>query len=449
MLFHRVRLRTCPWWLLLLGHAGVCLAQVPDGVEPPDPAQNEAAPDRQTRLLEARRLKAGQLQPYRQKPLERLFFQLDQEGNATLEDTNIKGFYPRLAWIARGSGPALGVRYWRPEVFRGLDLMGSAFHSWNRYQHYDLQFGMIPNWGKGIPPSSLDDEAVEDQGEIDRSRVSRFRFYGSARYRYQPEVAYFGTGPDSRKEDRTDFLLKDFLARATVGYQFNPRIAWVVRTGLLRHALGPGRGSSTASLQEIFTADNTPGLDAPPSYVTFSSGLVVDSRDNPGVPRSGWFGALTWEKFHQLGGWNRYNFSQWGLDARTYLPLGSDDRVLALRWLSLYADATDGNAVPFFLQPSLGGSQGMRGFRSFRFRGDKLMQFQAEYRWEASRRLELAIFGDSGMVANKGERLSLHKLKSDVGIGVRFRSSRGILFRVDQAWSNEGPRTAVRFGGSF
>ncbi len=449
MPYHRLRSRTCPWWVVLLCQAALGLAQSPDGVEQPASLQGEPAPDRQTRLLLLRRSKARHLQPYRRKRLERLFFRLDQEGNVTLEDTNLKGFYPRLAWIARGSGPAAGVRYWRPEVFRGLDLMGSAFHSWNRYQHYDLHFGMIPNRGMGIPPASLDDEEVEDQGEIDRSRISRFRLYGSARYRYQPEVAYFGTGPDSRKEDRTAFLLKDFLARATVGYQFNPRVAWVFRGGLLRHALGPGRDSSTPTLQERFTADNTPGLDAPPSYLTLASGLVVDSRDNPGVPRRGWFGALTWEKFHQLGGWNRYNFSQWGLDARTYLPLGSEHRVLALRWLALYADSTDGNAVPFFLQPSLGGSRGMRGFRSFRYRGDKLMQFQAEYRWEASRRLELAIFADSGMVANKGERLSLDKLKSDFGIGLRFKSSRGILFRLDQAWSNEGPRTVVRFGGSF
>jgi hypothetical protein len=77
------------------------------------------------------------------------------------------------------------------------------------------------------------------------------------------------------------------------------------------------------------------------------------------------------------------------------------------------------------------------------------MLLQAEYRWEASRRWELALFGDSGQVANQGERLSLDKLKSNWGIGVRFKTSRATVFRIDQSFSNEGARTQVRFSAVF
>ena len=126
-----------------------------------------------------------------------------------------------------------------------------------------------------------------------------------------------------------------------------------------------------------------------------------------------------------------------------------DARVLAFRAIGVNSDPTPGNQVPFFLKPSLGGGETLRGYDSYRFRGDKIMLFQAEYRWEASRRWELALFGDSGTVADKGQRLSLNKLKSNWGLGLRFKTSSSTLFRIDQAFSNEGSRTQVRFSAVF
>jgi hypothetical protein len=77
------------------------------------------------------------------------------------------------------------------------------------------------------------------------------------------------------------------------------------------------------------------------------------------------------------------------------------------------------------------------------------MLLQAEYRVEASRRWELAVFADSGTVANQGERLSLDNLKSNWGFGLRFKTSRSIVFRIDQAFCNEGARTQVRVSAVF
>lgn len=449
-------------WLSLLPCAiacTLCLGLVSAAVQKPasssgdnDEVGKASSPKPVTRLELLRSLrmeKANRLEPTPRRLLEPFFLHFDRQGNSTLGDTNFRSFYPRLTWVARGSGPAVGTRYWKREAVKGLDLMGSAFYSWNHYQHYDLMFGMIPNRGEGIPPSSFDDEEIEGQGEIDRSRVSRFRLYGSARYRHQASIAYYGSGPDTAEEDRTTFLLKDFQTKISVGYQFTPQVAWVSEVGILRHALGPGREGSSPALGALFTDSTAPGLESPPDYQTTSSALILDFRDDPGAPHKGIFAASGWEKYHHLGGSNLYHFSLWGSDIRGFIPLWSTRRVLALRALALYADATDDNQVPFFLKPSLGGSRGMRGYRSFRFRGDKLLQFQAEYRWEPARRLELALFTDAGMVADKGERLSLSKLKDDFGVGFRVKTSKSTIFRIDQAWGDEGPRLVIRFFGAF
>jgi outer membrane translocation and assembly module TamA len=113
------------------------------------------------------------------------------------------------------------------------------------------------------------------------------------------------------------------------------------------------------------------------------------------------------------------------------------------------SDPAPNNRVPFFLQPSLGGGESLRGYDAFRFQGDKMILLQGEYRWEASRRFELAFFGDTGTVANQGARLSINKMKSDAGIGIRFKSSRVTMFRLDIARSNEGIIYQFRFSASF
>ena len=77
------------------------------------------------------------------------------------------------------------------------------------------------------------------------------------------------------------------------------------------------------------------------------------------------------------------------------------------------------------------------------------MLLQAEYRWEASRMFELALFGDTGTVASQGHRLSLDTLKSDLGFGFRVKSTEAVLFRLDIARGNEGTKLQFRFSQAF
>jgi outer membrane protein assembly factor BamA len=327
--------------------------------------------------------------------------------------------------------------------------MGSAHVSSKKYQHYDLQIGQIPNQGKKIPSGSLEDEEVYQLPNMDRERLTPFKLYFSGRHRYQPEVSYFGSGPDSQLGDETSFLVKDTRFDVVAGYEFTDWISWTVKTGILQHSLGPGKNSKFPSLEERFDESAAPGLSTPPNYYTIRTSLLLDRRDHPGIPRQGWVLAVAWGNFKEISQADKFNFSGYSLDARGYLPLFSKQRVLALRSLMLYTSPSTGNQVPFFLQPSLGGSHTLRGYESFRFRGEKLFMAQAEYRWEPSSWFHLAVFGDTGTVANSPNRLALSKLRSDFGIGIRVQSSRSTIFRIEQAWSNEGTRTLFRLSAVF
>ena len=91
----------------------------------------------------------------------------------------------------------------------------------------------------------------------------------------------------------------------------------------------------------------------------------------------------------------------------------------------------------------------LRGFRTFRFRGETLLLLQAEYRWEAWPALELALFADAGRAYGAGESFSAQDLDSDVGFGLRLKTWEAVVGRLDVAWSREDTRVLLRFGPSF
>ena len=89
----------------------------------------------------------------------------------------------------------------------------------------------------------------------------------------------------------------------------------------------------------------------------------------------------------------------WDVDHRQYITFVHDTRTIALRAWASSSDASEGNTVPFYLQPTLGGAASLRGFRSFRFRDESALLLQAEYRWRINELIAGALFYDTGAVA--------------------------------------------------
>jgi len=158
--------------------------------------------------------------------------------------------------------------------------------------------------------------------------------------------------------------------------------------------------------------------------------------------------AVGWDGFDDLRS-SSHRFDRFAADARGFLPLGSPQRVLALRARVSTDHAAAGSVVPFYLQETLGGGHDLRGFHTYRFRGTKLVLGQAEYRWEAWPALELALFVDAGRVFTTDEGLSLSGLEHDWGFGLRLKSSDSAILHFDTAFSREGTRAVIRLGSSF
>jgi len=95
-------------------------------------------------------------------------------------------------------------------------------------------------------------------------------------------------------------------------------------------------------------------------------------------------------------GWVPYSFRRLDVDLRQYLPFFSKQRVIALRAYTALTDSTTGRSIPFYLQPTLGGPDTLRGFRPFRFYDNNMMFFNGEYRFKVSSGLMAVLFAEGG-----------------------------------------------------
>jgi outer membrane protein assembly factor BamA len=201
-------------------------------------------------------------------------------------------------------------------------------------------------------------------------------------------------------------------------------------------------------VDELFTEITAPGLTGRPRYRTMGIGAAWDRRDAPVVPTRGVYAGATLWRFSALND-QAPSFTRFTADVRAFYPIWTDRHVIAINVLGS-ADRTPGPApIPFYLQSWLGGSHSLRGFSSYRLRGESVVHSAIEYRWRAHRYVEIAPFFDMGAVSATGSSLSDGPLHTALGAGLRFRDDKRTLFRIDWGHSDEGHRLSFSMSPAF
>jgi Haemolysin secretion/activation protein ShlB/FhaC/HecB len=271
----------------------------------------------------------------------------------------------------------------------------------------------------------------------------------SAQHRDYPYINYFGQGPNTAKADRTTFELQDTWVTGMAGVHPLPHTKVGVIGRYLVEGIGPGNDSSYPTTEENFTPETTPGLLGGSDFVQAGSFLQFDYRDNSGEAHKGGMYWLDYSDYTdtKLG---RYSFSRVDAQAQQYIPFFNDTHVLALHARTTITEAHSGDIVPFFLQPTLGGPDTLRGFEAFRFYDNNAVVLNAEYRWQLNEGVDAAVFMDAGQVFPKWQQISLRYLEKSYGFGLRFLNSGGQAFvRFDVGFSREGFDVWFKFGNVF
>ena len=407
----------------------------------------EAGP-RLSAWMEKRKEKCGRLSPYEPTFVERQMLAFEKAERPSILQLNFAGFYPRFQTIDHRSQSAFGLRYWRPDLGGSrFDLNGSAFWSIQGFRYYEAQAGVVPHRGKAFPLFALKADDVFELENVRQDDDTPYMLYASFSRRWAPKFDFFGIGPGSRAEDRSDFRQQDTLVEGVAGYRVLPKLTVIGRLGFYTADIGPGTDEDLPQLEDVFDPATIPGFERQPDFLRYGLNAIFDGRDVPKNPHRGGLLAVQWKRFAERGG-SANSFSRYAVDGRVYLALGHPQRVLALRVYASRDDPAAGARVPFYLQSWLGSSHTLRAHVSQRFRGEKLALFQAEYRWEASPSIELAAFVDTGTVAARAED-GFEDFRTDRGIGLRIKTHELTALRFDCAWGDEGFRLLFRFGASF
>jgi hypothetical protein len=259
-------------------------------------------------------------------------------------------------------------------------------------------------------------------------------------WRDAPQVAYYGQGPDTALEDRVNFRFKQTYAGGSV--KARP-ISWVslgAALDLEAYETDSGLGAFP-SIETAHTSLTAPGLGSSPTYLHSIASAGIDWRPSPGYARSG---GLYEGRFHRYRDRDdQFSFDRLEAEIVQHIPLLRENWVISLRGL---AASTQGN-TPYFLLPSLGSADTLRGYPVWRFRDRHSLLLQGEFRWIPNRLgLDMAVFWDAGKVADRRRALDLKGLVKDTGIEARFHGPSVTALRLGMAHGTEGWRAI--FGGS-
>ncbi len=335
------------------------------------------------------------------------------------------GLKPRIGAVVTGSGFAAGPEYLRDDL-RGGDI---RFRATTQFSTGGFQL-------------------YETELAFPRLASERAFVAVNARHRNYPRLQYYGPGPDSKKTGRSDYRLEDNRYGFTAGFRPARPLSFGVTGDLLQVNIGPGTQRRWANTEQLYTEAQTPGIQHQTDFLQGGVFAAFDTRDWPGGPRSGTLlrADFLYNKDIDL---KQNTHRRLNLEAQQYIPFFNQRRVIALRGRSELTWKNPGQVVPFYMQPVLGGSDDLRGFRPFRFYDDNLILFNAEYRWEVFAGLDMAIFGDAGKVFHSKSKWNVHDMEGAYGIGMRFNARNAVFMRIDAGFSHEGWQVWLKFNNVF
>jgi outer membrane protein assembly factor BamA len=382
----------------------------------------DAPRTRAEQIEQARAAKTAALKPEEVTPAERVLREIKNQRILERISEGYNGLRVKLGGMVTGGGFGIGPEYLREDLLEGrMFVRGSAQASTRQYIKLEAETG----W---------------------RSDLATVSFLAS--HRDYNSLNYYGPGPDSRKTGRTNYRLEDTSADVFGTLQPAPWVKLGASTGGLWVNTGPGQDSRYASAERHYSPAVSPGIDVQTDYLRTSVFGQFDYRDDPLGPKAG--GNYVFQhSWYQDRRRDAYGFRRMDIDLQQYIPFFNKTRRFALRAKATFTETDAGNRTPFYLQPILGGSDDLRGYRFFRFSDRNMVVYNAEYQWEVFSGMEGAVFFDAGKVMPRRTLLRFSDLETSAGFGLRFNARNRTFIRVDVGFSQEGFQVWFKFNDAF
>jgi len=321
--------------------------------------------------------------------------------------TGADGFYPELGNMISGAGWISAGPGYRRQLANGHVLVdGSAAVSWHTYK--------------------------VAQGRFELTNLARNHVTVGSQVRWQDltQVNYFGVGSDSLEASRSQYRLK---STDLVGYVVGRPNEWLSIVGRFGWLHQPTLDAPTGwfdggypDARQMFGGD--PGMSRQPNFLHGDASVVADFRDNPGHPVTGGLYSAGFAVYSDRDD-QRSSFQRYEVEALQFVPVIGRRWVIGLHGWGVFSRTDDTNQVPFYMLPSVGGRDTLRGYYDYRFHDRHLLAASAESRWAIFRDVDAAAFFDAGNVAARAGDLDLKK--TSYGGGIRVHSRTSTLARFD------------------
>jgi hypothetical protein len=253
-------------------------------------------------------------------------------------------------------------------------------------------------------------KAIPKEWQWTGDRKPIFNFYGQVIS--LNKIFYFGPEPLSSQRNQTVFGMTESVSGANAIIPTPSPFSFYGEFNVRTIDIRGRHGDTSPSIEQAFSETNTPGLTTQPTFIQFGERIRFKPR-LPGKIKLDYSAML--QHYHAVSD-SRFSFRRYTLDFYHELPLhqkqttissdsesssGPDeirDKVsgapelktittntvgsIGFRALIIGSIANAGSVVPFYFQPTLGGSdingeQRLASYPDYRFRAPNLMLFRA------------------------------------------------------------------------
>lgn len=259
-----------------------------------------------------------------------------------------------------------------------------------------------------------------------------------ARNRQMPVLPFYGIGPNTNVNNSVGFSERDTRVGVLLA---SPLLSWLGVSGTIE-SLWPNVGAATEKnlvpINQIYTEQTAPGLATQPNFLHYevfvrphfsfaSERIQFDYRFRYGFFEDTATGHYSFQRFVNDFGHSLYPETQNG-----HRRL---DSVFTARVRISMSEAGTRNAIPFYLQETIGGSDinnqpTVRSFRDYRFTGPNTFLVQAEYDRRIWGPIGVMAFYDAGKVTLVRSDLNFSHLRQGFGGGLAFFLAGKVVFRA-------------------
>ena len=346
----------------------------------------------------------------------------------TSELDRVWGFYP-IFGAGGNSGAEFGLAFTSKDIFTVEERLKIKFSiSVNDYQSFKIRYRAPKFIGEKLGITLL------------------------GQYTQSPWESFFGTGDSSLKVSKTNYNPEHSHLSSSFLWQARSNIVVDLRVGYDAYNIFDGEDPNLVgdidSIRQIHKL--SPSETRSTRLVSVGGTIDHDWRNDKGQPTSGGREIISLFYYASTEDNDNFKYTSVTVDVRQYFHIFRK-RTLALRLMAQTTDLVDAtSSMPFYLLPSLGGAETLRGYTRLRFLDNDLALISAEYRYPIWKKIDAFVFLDEARVfISLTDHFKWHDWKYSYGGGLRVWETDNLILSFYAAKSEEETRFRIQFSDSF